>query len=915
MREIHPNKNQKRKTNMKRILFSLLTLMAAFTALHADNISVTETPMAPGATQNVDIALNNTVTDYLGFQMTLTLPANVSLVKPQCTLSDRFGADQELSLGRKSDGTYTLFWASLDGTAISGTSGTIIHIVLSASDSFSGGTATLSGIRLANSQGQRITLDDCTFALTLPPVQAYALMSEDSKTLTFYYDRLKNFREGTAYALNTGNNTPGWYVADGSPVTKVVFDSSFDTVRPTSTCGWFMRMASLTTIEGIGYLHTDEVTTMLSMFYNCSCLTALDVSGFNTAKVTHMGNMFYNCSSLTTLDVSGFNTAKVTNMTAMFQHCKKLTNLDVSGFITAEVKDMKWMFSTCYALQNLDVSGFNTANVTNMTGMFHDCHTLGNIDLSSFNTANVTAMGSMFQNCKQLTAIDVSHFDTGKVTDMGRMFKGCANLTNLDLSSFDTTSLTSSNEMLMQCTALTRLSLPACFSSIDANACTSVGTEANPCELYVPDSFDFGDVDTSASAFLWKSGWFHRFSEPYVLLSTDGKTLSFYCDNSKNDREGTVYELNMDASYPGWFSDQSAVTKVVFDPSFDMVRPTSTFVWFSYMRNLTIIEGLEYLHTDEVTNMGYMFFCCNNLTTLDVTHFNTSKVRGMRFMFSGMENLTSLDVSLFDTSNVTDMSNMFHSCCKLTSLDVTHFDTRKVTGMRSMFYNCKLLTDLDVSGFVTSNVTNMSHMFRDCAALTSIDVSGFNTAKVTEMEYMFSGCTNLQSLDLSGFCTDKVQDMSYMFNNCQALTSLDLSSFNMDNVSNTDRMLNNCSTLTSLTLSDDFSGINENACTNVGTEASPCELYVPDGFDFGSASPSTRGFQWKCGWFSSDKGILLGDVNHDRSVSITDVTMTVSRVMGQNDTGFYPENADINGDGDITITDVAGIVSIVLGKN
>ena len=50
------------------------------------------------------------------------------------------------------------------------------------------------------------------------------------------------------------------------------------------------------------------------MFYGCSGLTSLDVSGFNTDNVTDMGWMFAGCSGLTSLDVSGFNTSNVTNM-------------------------------------------------------------------------------------------------------------------------------------------------------------------------------------------------------------------------------------------------------------------------------------------------------------------------------------------------------------------------------------------------------------------------------------------------------------------------------------------------------------------------------------------------------------------------------------------------------------------------
>ena len=931
--------NPMRTTDMKRILLSLLTIIATATALHADNISVPDTPLLPGDTKTVDVALTNTATDYLGFQMTLSLPAGVSIVKSQCALSDRFDANQEMTIGKKSDGTYTLFWASLDNAPISGTSGTIIHLALTAGDSYTGGTATLSDIRFANSQGQRITLPNCSFALPLAPVEAYALMSTDGKTLTFYNDRLKNFREGTAYALNTGNNAPGWYSEDGLPVTKVVFDPSFDAARPTSTRSWFRGMGSLATIEGMGYLHTDEVTNMISMFNGCSSLSSIDVSGFNTAKVVHFGWMFCNCSSVTTLDVSGFNTAKassmermfagctkltsldvsgfntaeVTNMTSMFGDCVKLASLDVSGFNTAKVIYMSYMFSACRSLTSLDVSGFNTANVTNMRGMFNQGNNIEHLDVSGFNTAKVKDMSYMFNCCYKLANIDVSHFDTSLATTMQCMFSGCQAITTLDLSNFNMDNVTNTDRMLNSCFALTSLTLPAGFSGINENACTSVGTEASPCELYVPDSFDFGSIDTSGSAFQWKSGWFHRHREVYVHLSADGKTLSFYNDNSKDVREGTVYELNTGANNPGWYSEQSAVTKVVFDPSFDAVRPTSTFSWF-VMKQLTTIEGIEYLHTDEVTNMGYMFFNCNNLATLDVTHFNTSKVRGMRFMFSGMWNLTSLDVSHFNTSNVTDMINMFQSCSKLTSLDVTHFDTRKVTGMRSMFYNCKSLTSLDVSGFVTSNVTNMSHMFRDCAALTSIDVSGFNTAKVTEMEYMFCGCNNLQSLDLSGFSTAKVQDMSFMFNNCMALTSLDLSNFDMELVTNTDKMLYNCSALTTLTLPADMSGINEDACTGVGTDTNPCKLTVPDGFDFGDVNTMVRAFQWKTGWFFIDLPFIPGDANNDGFVTVTDVTFTVDKVLGKNTPGFYFIAADVNQDNVITISDVTSIVNIIIGN-
>ena len=129
--------------------------------------------------------------------------------------------------------------------------------------------------------------------------QAYAFLSSDGKTLTFYYDDQKSTRqEGSAYALNTGTNTPKWLDVSYIPITTVVFDSSFKDARPTSTYSWFKEQGSLTTITGIENLNTSEVTNMSYMFHACHGLTSLDLSNFDTSKVTDMSCMFYECDEL-----------------------------------------------------------------------------------------------------------------------------------------------------------------------------------------------------------------------------------------------------------------------------------------------------------------------------------------------------------------------------------------------------------------------------------------------------------------------------------------------------------------------------------------------------------------------------------------------------------------------------------------
>ena len=239
------------------------------------------------------------------------------------------------------------------------------------------------------------------------PGCGYAEYDNATGTLTFRY---KGVKPAGAYDLNEGANTPEWRREQfddnyGSKIdiSKVVFDASFANARPTSCYEWFDFCTSLTEIEGIENLNTEEVTNMGSMFSGCYDLTQLDVSNFNTQKVEDMSDMFVSCMALKSLNVSNFDTQKV--------------------------KDMSNMFYNCYRLTSLDVSNFNTQKVENMSGMFSNFNSLTSLDLSKFDTKEVTDMSSMFWNSSALTTIYVSDkFVTTKVSSGADMFKGCASL-------------------------------------------------------------------------------------------------------------------------------------------------------------------------------------------------------------------------------------------------------------------------------------------------------------------------------------------------------------------------------------------------------------------------------------------------------------------------------------------------------
>ena len=274
---------------------------------------------------------------------------------------------------------------------------------------------------------------------------------------------------------------------------------------------------------------------------------------------------------------------------------------------------------------------------------------------------------------------------------------------------------------------------------------------------------------------VWGSNAFAQTAESYVVLDNAAGTLTFKHDENK---PAGAFSLNEGETYPAWYDgdgtdyNKNNIQKVIFDPSFANARPTSCCAWFFACKDLTTIEGIENLKTENVKSMNFMFYNCPSLASLDLSTLDTRNVTNMNAMFGWCNNLTSLDISNFNTHNVANMESMFFFCSNLTSLDISNFNTQNVTSMVAMFHTCSTLTSLDVSKFNTQNVTNMDCMFINCEKLASLDVSNFNTEKVVSMSGMFWDCNGLTSLDVSNFNTENVTDMRYMFEDCGNLATI-----------------------------------------------------------------------------------------------------------------------------------------------
>lgn len=350
--------------------------------------------------------------------------------------------------------------------------------------------------------------------IRLIPLEAYAVLSDDHATLTFYYDENKDSRNGMSVGPFNNGSAWGDYVKD---ITTVVFDDSFAKCTSiTSTAYWFYRFENLTTIEGLKNLNTENVTSTTLMFHQCSSLESLDLSSFNTSNVTDMSQMFsycsmlkelnvssfdtrnvtnmhtmfYGCSSLKSLDLSSFEACNVTNMWAMFSLCSKLESIKFGNFNNGKTEKMESMFSDCTSLTSLDLSSFNTSNVTNVSKMFAYCSSLKTLDLSSFDTSKLNTLFYLFYECTSLESVNVSSFNTAEVTDMRCMFYNCVNLKNLDVSNFDTSKAEDIGGMFFGCSSLTSLDVSNFNTSNVKNMWGLFGDCANLETIYCDDTWD-----------------------------------------------------------------------------------------------------------------------------------------------------------------------------------------------------------------------------------------------------------------------------------------------------------------------------------------------------------------------------------------------------------------------------------------
>ena len=512
---------------------------------------------------------------------------------------------------------------------------------------------------------------------------------------------------------------------------------------------------------------------------------------------------------------------------------------------------------------------FKTFTPTTLNGFFAYLAELETITgLEYLNTANVTDMSLLFDHCQKLTSLDLSNFNTAKVTNMNRMFSNCSNLKAIYASDkFTTAAVTESKNMFSYCGSLS------------------------------------GDIDWTSDKATDKTyaktggGYFRDKAydnRPYVKYA-DG-TLTFRCGYKKTLGENE-YELNSGEYPPAWNTNQKNISKVVFEASFANARPTNCYAWFLNFKNLTQIEGIENLNTENVTSMRNMFYSCSSLTSLDVTNFNTANVTNMNYMFFGCNKLKEIYVSdKFVTDDVISSTYMFLNCSSLSGdIDWTSdkpddktyakidggyfrdkaYDNRPWVKYAdgTLTFRCGYKKTLGENEYELNSGKNQPAWYTHKSKISKVVFeASFANARPTTCYAWFQGFENLKQIEgIENLNTENVTSMNGMFSGCSNLTELDLTHFNTANVTNMYDMFFGCKSLTTIYVSDEF--VITNITNKTYSLFFDC-IKLKGAIEYNKSMTNYKFANYKTGYFTK----LVGK-NGDEKIGAAGKTLTTDNLV------------------------------------
>lgn len=792
---------------MKRYIITLMAALIAVINVKADKVTVSDQEFVENLAKTVWVNLSNTESNYVSFQMDLTLPDGVCINKEGCGLTERIiDEDQELIIGKIGDNKYRLTSTSFSLTPISGTKSTIINLSLIARKKNAGGAATLSNIIFVTSTSKRVVMNDVSFNIKVHPIIEFA----DAEVKSICVSNWDNNGDGqldtreAASIVNLNNAFKG-------NTTITTFDE-FQYFINANTEDAFNGCSALTSIilpnvNKIGIRAFNQCSSLESViipegvpsielmaFEGCKALTTVSIA----SSVKTIGiSAFRYCTALTTVNIANGVSNIYSNV---FDNCASLKNIVIPQSVTKIEPDA---FKDC-SLETVVVESETPISIYSTTFAIACYDATLYVPVGSKDAYKADYNWGKFKKIVDGTeepSIIVDGFEYLIISDDDKTAKVVGGPSEGDIeipSSFEYNNETYSvkaidDRAFYGYSEMNSITIPNSVASIGNSAfanCISLTSvtvnweepiiiNTSPFEspdnivLYVP----VGCKSAYESANYWNS-----FKDIREINPSGSSVISFADSNVKS-----LCVANWDTDGDGELS------KVEAEAVSDLGKV------FSGNKSITSFDELQYFTGLMIIGKN-AFSNCTALTSVTIPNSVTS-IDG--FAFSRCSSLTSITV-YNDVTSIGD--GAFYGCIGLTSITIPNGVTYIGD---AAFWDCVGLTSITIPNSV-SYIGGFA--FEWCGRLTSIIIPN----SVTSLGYgAFAGCTGLTSMTVeSGNPNyDSRNDCNAIIETSSNTLILGCKSTIIPNsvTSIGDGAFYGCSVLTSITIPNSVTSIGEGA--------------------------------------------------------------------------------------------------------
>ena len=207
----------------------------------------------------------------------------------------------------------------------------------------------------------------------------------------------------------------------------IYFYSENEIALPNYSDRLFSSLENLEDIKDLKYFHTENVTSMGSMFYNDSNLNNISsLSYWDTSNVKYMSYMFSRCTELSNISaLAAWNISNVESLSNMFFY-SGIRNIEPLRFWnTSNVTDMSSLFSESEIKKLNGLEKWNVKKVKDMSSCFENTRVESLKPLEKWKTSSLEKMDYIFSNTRIENVNGLENWDVGKVTNFNQTFNNC----------------------------------------------------------------------------------------------------------------------------------------------------------------------------------------------------------------------------------------------------------------------------------------------------------------------------------------------------------------------------------------------------------------------------------------------------------------------------------------------------------